>query len=90
MTTPIDSIQGKITKGYYARILNGKQIIQRCPVRKQAPTSAQLYIRKQFGERFGTARKLLHADKKSEDDTGSGTYEMVSWWYRCLKETEKY
>lgn len=57
MIIPIASVQGKIAKGYYARILNGKQIIQRCPVRDQSPTPAQLRIRKQFGERFGTARK---------------------------------
>lgn len=83
MLTPIASVQGKIAKGYYARILNGQQIIQRCPVRTKPPTTAQVNIRKQFGERFGTARKLLHADQDSDDDAGTGMYGVVSWWYRC-------
>lgn len=85
MIVPIASVQGKIAKGYYARVLNGKQIIQRCPVRHKPPTPAQLNIRKQFGERFGTARKYLHTEEKSEDNEGSGMYGVVSWWYRGRK-----
>ena len=69
MILPIASIQGKIAKGYYARVLYGKTIIQRCPIRKKAATKAQLEIRRQFGERFGTGRKKAKNPSRSEDGT---------------------
>lgn len=49
---PIATIQGKIAQGYYARILNGKQIIQRCPVRKKPLTPAQLRAQQEFAQRY--------------------------------------
>ena len=52
MIVPIASVQGKIAKGYYARVLNGKQIIQRCPVRRKAPTAAQLRAQRDFVQRY--------------------------------------
>ena len=76
---PIASVQGKIAHGYYARILHGKTIIQRCPVRTKPATPAQLRIRRQFGERYGTARKTQTEDS---EETDMSTYVVVSWWYR--------
>ena len=52
MLTPIASVQGKIAKGYYARILNGQQIIQRCPVRTKPPTPAQRRAQRDFILRY--------------------------------------
>ena len=52
MITPIANIQGKIAKGYYARILNGQQIIQRCPVRTKPPTTAQRRAQRDFVLRY--------------------------------------
>ena len=52
MLTPIASVQGKIAKGYYARILNGQQIIQRCPVRTKPPTTAQRRAQRDFVLRY--------------------------------------
>lgn len=49
---PIASIQGKIAYGYYARILNGKTIIQRCPKRTKPATATQIKARQNFIARF--------------------------------------
>ena len=53
---PIASVQGKIAHGYYARILNGKTIIQRCPVRTKPPTPAQRKARHDFVARYATTK----------------------------------
>ena len=50
LMAPIASIHGKIAKGYYARVINGKQVIQRCPIRTKRPTEKQLAARKWFAE----------------------------------------
>lgn len=50
MMAPIESIHGTIIKGYYARMLYGKQVIQRCPVRNKKPTAKQQAARKWFAE----------------------------------------
>ena len=50
MMAPIEHIQGKIAKGYYARVQYGKQIIQRCPTRRKPPTEAQLKAQEWFAE----------------------------------------
>ena len=49
---PIDKVKGTIAAGYYARVVYGKQIIQRCPVRKKKPTEKQLAARKWFAEKI--------------------------------------
>jgi hypothetical protein len=49
---PIASIHGKIAKGYYARLLNVNQIIQRCPMRKKPLTPAQLRAQQEFAQRY--------------------------------------
>jgi hypothetical protein len=50
MMAPIASIHGTIAKGYYARVVNGKQVIQRCPVRSSPPSEKQKAARKWFAE----------------------------------------
>jgi hypothetical protein len=50
MMAPIASIHGTIAKGYYARVVYGKQVIQRCPVRKNKPSEKQIAARKWFAE----------------------------------------
>lgn len=53
--TPIDPIkylQGNITPEHYARVLNGKLIIQRRPKRDKLPTEAQKKARKEFAEKY--------------------------------------
>lgn len=50
MMAPIASIHGTIANGYYGRVVNGKQVIQRCPVRTKAPTEKQKAARKWFAE----------------------------------------
>lgn len=50
LMAPIASVSGKIAKGYYARVVCGKQVIQRCPVRTKPPTEKQIAARKWFAE----------------------------------------
>lgn len=50
MMAPIEHIKGKIAKGYYARVVYGKQVIQRCPRHKKKPTEKQKAARKWFAE----------------------------------------
>ena len=57
LMVPIEHATGKIAKGYYARILNGTQVIQACPRRNKPPTAAQIQARELFAERFGKGRK---------------------------------
>ena len=57
LMAPIKSVHGKLTPGFYARMLNGKQIIQRCPRRVKAPTEAQLEARRRFVEKYRKVKK---------------------------------
>lgn len=50
MMAPIESVHGKISEGFYARVVCGKQVIQRCPVRSKPPTEKQLAARQWFKE----------------------------------------
>ncbi len=49
---PIKSLRGNISPGYYTRVLNGKQIVQRRPKRDKPPTEAQIKARKAFAEKY--------------------------------------
>ena len=49
LVVPIESLRGKFGEDYYARVMYGKQIIQRCPRR---PTQAQLEARRRFAEKY--------------------------------------
>jgi hypothetical protein len=62
---PIATIQGLIGPGYYARILNGELIIQRCP--RKAPSAAQAEARRVFVERYAQPKKKDEVDKSKED-----------------------
>jgi hypothetical protein len=53
---PIKSLRGNISPGYYTRVLNGKQIIQRRPKRDKPPTDAQIRARKEFVEKYAVAK----------------------------------
>ena len=53
---PIKSLKGNISPGYYARVLNGKQIIQQRPKRKKPATEAQIKARREFAERYAVAK----------------------------------
>lgn len=50
MMAPIASIHGTIAKGYYARVIYGKQVIQRCPVRQKPASAKQKAAREWFAE----------------------------------------
>jgi hypothetical protein len=70
MLLPIDIVQGTITKGYYARVVYGKQVIQRCPKRTKKPTEKQLAARKWFKENLA-GRKWR--------ESGSGNRVVTEW-----------
>ena len=65
LIAPIQSIHGKLSDKYYARVVNGKQIIQRCPVRTAPPTQKQIEARKRFVERYRKTKR----DNPSVTDT---------------------
>lgn len=65
---PIATIQGLLGTGYYARILHGKVIIQRCPTRTAPPTEAQLRARQLFVQRYAqpkSSQSILPSSSKS-------------------------
>jgi hypothetical protein len=49
---PFEELRGRIGEDYYARVLYGKLVIQRCPRRRKPPTPAQEEARKQFVEKY--------------------------------------
>ena len=54
---PIESLRGALRKdGYYFRIYQGQQIVQRCP-RKWTDTPARKAAREKFIERYGRSKK---------------------------------
>ena len=53
---PIRTLRGKISPGYYIRVLNGAQIVQRCPKRDKPPTEAQIKARKMFAEKYAVRK----------------------------------
>ena len=58
LMAPLESIHGKISDKYYARVINGKQIIQRCPVRTAPPTQKQIEARKRFIEKYRKTKSV--------------------------------
>ena len=60
MMAPIASVHGTIARGYYARVQYGKQVIQRCPVRKKPPTEKQLQARQWFAENLAGRKWREH------------------------------
>ena len=49
---PFEELRGRIGEDYYARVLYGKLVIQRCLRKGNPPTLAQLEARKQFVEKY--------------------------------------
>ncbi len=62
---PIDCLRGMLRKdGYYYRMYNGKQIVQRCPNRKgHVKTASEKANQERFAEQYG--RKRLRPDVPS-------------------------
>ena len=54
LMVPIDSLRGKLSLGsdYYARMLYGKLVIQRCSRRTKPATAAQKEARRKFVEKY--------------------------------------
>ena len=54
MIIPIDTLRGQLRKdGYYFRMYKGKQIVQRCPNRKEhVKTANELANQERFIERY--------------------------------------
>ncbi len=82
MMAPIASIHGKIAKGYYARVMYGKQIIQRCPIRNNPPTEKQLEARRIFVEKYKKTRRNTEEHRSGNEvvskETGRGKAAIVS------------
>jgi hypothetical protein len=75
MMAPIAHVRGKISKGYYARVQYGKQIIQRCPKRLKPPTEAQLKAREWFaenlpGKKWREYRESQRGNRVVSEETG--------------------
>lgn len=72
LMAPIASIHGVIAKGYYARVIYGKQVIQRCPIRKKKPTNKQIAARKWFAENMAGRkwRDVASGNRMVCDETG--------------------
>ena len=82
MMAPIASIRGKIANGYYARVMYGKQVIQRCPIRTKPPTDKQLEARRIFVEKYKKKRKNTEEHRSGNEvvskETGRGKAAIVS------------
>ena len=57
LVVPVESLRGKFGSDYYARVMYGKVIIQRCPRRWKKPTAAQIEARKRFTEKYARGRE---------------------------------
>lgn len=68
LIVPFESIRGKIHNDYYARVMYGKIIIQRCPRRWKAPTAAQLEARRQFAEKYAGNKGKVRASLRETVD----------------------
>ena len=57
---PIDALHGKLDSKskYYFRTINGKQYVQRCPVRDKPPSPAQTSSRTTFAIRAKQVAQL--------------------------------
>ena len=61
---PFESLHGKIGSDFYARVMYGKQIIQRCPKRKHPPTAAQIEARRRFAEKYAGNKGKVQDSKE--------------------------
>jgi hypothetical protein len=76
LMAPIESIRGKISKGYYARVLYGKQVLQRCPVRNKKTTAKQMVARQWFAENLAGRGWLdvANGNRLVSEESSGGTY----------------
>ena len=64
---PIDTLRGKLKEdGFYFRVSNGKQIVQKCP-KKWKDTPARKAAREKFIERYGRSKKPQNDPKIDAD-----------------------
>ena len=61
---PFESLHGKIGSDFYARVMYGKQIIQRCPRTKCPPTAAQIAARQRFAEKYAGNKGKVQDSKE--------------------------
>lgn len=61
---PFESVHGKIGSDFYARVMYGKQIIQRCPRRQKPPTAAQIEARRRFAEKYARNKGKVQDSKE--------------------------
>ena len=61
---PFESLHGKIGSDFYARVMYGKQIIQRCPNRRHPPTAAQIEARRRFAEKYAGNKGKMRDSKE--------------------------
>ena len=72
---PIDTLRGKLKEdGFYFRVSNGKQIVQKCP-KKWKDTPARKAARERFIERYGKRKNagLKSCARDKENRIISGT-----------------
>ena len=77
MIAPIASIHGKIAKGFYARVMYGKQVIQRCPIRTKPATEKQLEARRKFVEKYKKTRRNTDEMRSGNEVVSKGVGSMV-------------
>jgi hypothetical protein len=63
LVAPFESLHGKLDRDFYARVMYGKQIIQRCPRRWKPPTEKQLEARRKFAEKYAGRGKAEENSK---------------------------
>ena len=64
---PIDTLRGKLKEdGFYFRVSNGKQIVQKCP-KKWKDTPARKAAREKFIEKYGRSKKPQNDSKIDAD-----------------------
>ena len=76
MMAPIASVSGKIAKGYYARVMFGKQIIQHCPIRTKPPTEKQIAARRIFVEKYRKTRRNTEERRSGNEVVSRETMEI--------------
>ena len=69
MIIPIDTLRGQLRKdGYYFRMYNGKQIVQRCPNRKgHVKTEAEQANQKRFIAKYRKSKPASDAGLINEE-----------------------
>lgn len=72
MIIPIDTLRGQLRKdGYYFRMYKGKQIVQRCPNRKEhVKTANEQANQERFVAKYKKSKPASDAGLINEEKTG--------------------